>query len=160
MLYLSVFSVSYSSSVQCCSAQVDTIMEETTGDTEAQVSRANNQERYIRRMHSKKSRPLPFKTWPNLLLELAKTGFYYLNSSDRVPCAFCKNVLLNWDIMNKPLDECKRHFSRCRFVLGLDVGNIPIPENEIRAAVHKLCDETLQTKTSLADAGAIGSHPS
>ena len=54
MLYLSVFSVSYSSLVQCCSAQMDTIMEQTTGDTEAQASRANNQERNIRRMHSKK----------------------------------------------------------------------------------------------------------
>ena len=62
--------------------------------------------------------------------------------------------------MDKPLDEHKRHFPWCRFALGLDVRNVAKPENEIRAAAHKLCDETLQTKTSLADAGAIGSHPS
>ena len=138
-------------------------MEQSTGDTEAQASRANDQERYMRRMHSEKNRLLSFKAWPNLPLELAKAGFYYMNSSDRVQCAFCENVLHNWEVMDKPLDEHKRHFPRCRFVLGLDVGNVPIPEDEIRAVAHKLCDETLQTKTSLADVVVRGplvaTHP-
>lgn len=142
---------------------MDTIMEQTTGDTEQQASRATPPERYMRRMHSERNRLLSFKAWPNLPLELARAGFYYLNNSDRVQCAFCENVLHNWDVTDKPLDEHKRHFPRCRFVLGLDVGNVPIPEDELRTAAHKLCDETLQAKSTLADVVVRGplvaTHP-
>ncbi len=63
--------------------------------------------------------------------ELARNGFYYLGSLDRVKCAFCSGILRNWRPDDRPDQEHKRHFSHCPFVRGLDVGNVTI-EDEMR----------------------------
>ncbi len=63
--------------------------------------------------------------------ELAKNGFYYLGSLDRVKCAFCSGILRNWRPDDRPDQEHRRHFSHCPFVRGLDVGNVTI-EDEMR----------------------------
>ena len=61
-----------------------------------------------------------FKFWPNRSAvrphELARCGFYYLGTEDRVQCAFCKGVLRNWDATDVVYDEHKRHFPMCPFI--------------------------------------------
>ncbi len=63
--------------------------------------------------------------------ELAKNGFYYLESQDRVKCAFCSGILCNWRPADKAEQEHRRHFPHCPFVRGLAVGNVTM-EDEMR----------------------------
>ena len=65
--------------------------------------------------------------------ELARAGFYYTGSSDCVQCAFCENVLRNWEPGDIPTFEHRQHFPRCRLVMGLDVGNVPIAPDRRKA---------------------------
>ena len=69
---------------------------------------------------NEKSRLDSFKYWPNRAAvrphELARCGFYYLGTEDRVQCAFCKGVLRNWDATDIVYDEHKRHFPMCPFI--------------------------------------------
>ena len=58
--------------------------------------------------------------------ELARAGFFFTGSADRVQCAFCENVLRNWEPNDQPMYEHRRHFPRCPFVLGQDVGNVQV----------------------------------
>ena len=64
--------------------------------------------------------------------ELARNGFYYLGSQDRVKCAFCSGILRNWRPDDKVDEEHRRHFPHCPFVRGLDVGNVTIEDDEMR----------------------------
>ena len=57
---------------------------------------------------------------------LAKCGFFYLLSEDKVQCAFCKIVIWGWESDVEPVREHLRHNPRCRFLSGCDVGNVPI----------------------------------
>lgn len=72
-----------------------------------------------------------FKDWPpNVRVsaaELAKQGFHYTGKSDRVQCVFCKGILRNWETGDKPHIEHRKHFPRCPFVLGMKIGNVPLP---------------------------------
>ncbi len=81
-------------------------------------------------MKSELERLETFKNWPNgeaiSPSELAKAGFYYSSRGDRVQCVFCKNFLRNWKAGDDAMTEHRRHFPRCLFVQGQDVGNIKI----------------------------------
>jgi hypothetical protein len=72
-----------------------------------------------------------YGTWPMgtpvTTKELAKNGFYYTRTGDRVQCVFCKGVLKDWEVGDKPHIEHKNRFPRCPFILGTNVGNVPIP---------------------------------
>ncbi|XP_060589383.1 baculoviral IAP repeat-containing protein 3-like isoform X2 [Ruditapes philippinarum] len=72
-----------------------------------------------------------FNTWPSNACvpaaELAKSGFYYTGSGDRVQCIFCKGVLRNWEEGDRPHIEHRKHFPRCPIVLGMKMGNVPLP---------------------------------
>jgi hypothetical protein len=72
-----------------------------------------------------------YRTWPMGIpvtaKELAKHGFYYTQIGDRVQCVFCKGVLKYWEVGDKPHIEHKNKFPRCPFILGTNVGNVPIP---------------------------------
>ena len=85
----------------------------------------------LQRMRSEEARLMTYTRWPNHASvspeDLARAGFFYTGSNDRVQCAFCENVLRNWETGDNPTFEHRRHFPRCRFVLGQDVGNVPIP---------------------------------
>ena len=85
----------------------------------------------LQRMKTEEARLMTFTRWPNHAAvtpqDLARAGFFYTGSNDRVQCAFCENVLRNWERGDNPTFEHRRHFPRCRFVLGEDVGNVPIP---------------------------------
>ena len=72
-----------------------------------------------------------FKKWPTnacvSAAELAKQGFHFTGPKDRVQCVFCKGILRNWDTGDRPHIEHRKHFPRCPFVLGLKIGNVPLP---------------------------------
>ncbi len=81
-------------------------------------------------MKSELERLETFHNWPNSEAispsDLARAGFYYTSRGDRVQCAFCKNFLRNWEAGDDAMIEHRRHFPRCPFVQGQDVGNIKI----------------------------------
>ncbi len=79
-------------------------------------------------MKSEQERLETFTNWPNSEAisgsDLAKAGFYYSPRGNRVKCAFCKNVLRNWEAGDDAMIKHRRHFPRCPFVQEQDVGNI------------------------------------
>ncbi|KAK6171490.1 hypothetical protein SNE40_019668 [Patella caerulea] len=58
--------------------------------------------------------------------DLAKAGFSFTGSPDRVQCVFCNGILKNWQDVDIPMIEHRKHFPNCPFVCGHQVGNIPI----------------------------------
>lgn len=61
--------------------------------------------------------------------DLAKAGFYGLDPSgleDGCKCAFCHNCVGDWVEGDDPMSEHRALFPLCRFVQGLEVGNLPL----------------------------------
>lgn len=77
-----------------------------------------------------RNRLATFKKWPSGAkvspADLAKSGFSYTGSGDRVQCVFCKGILRNWEEGDRPHIEHRKHFPRCSLVLGIDSGNVPL----------------------------------
>lgn len=73
-------------------------------------------------MHVESNRLKTFENWPNLNispLSLVKAGFYYLNRSDEVKCAWCQGVIAKWERQDDPWFEHQRFFPECpRVQLG------------------------------------------
>ncbi|KAL5011157.1 hypothetical protein ScPMuIL_013462 [Solemya velum] len=71
-----------------------------------------------------------FRNWPQSVPvskeEVARAGMYYTGLADRCQCVFCKGMLRNWEPGDVPRIEHAHHFPRCPFILGLNVGNVPI----------------------------------
>ncbi|NXW06124.1 XIAP ligase, partial [Fregetta grallaria] len=80
-------------------------------------------------MCSEETRLKSFHNWPlNDQLtpkELANAGFYYTGVGDQVACFCCGGKLKKWEPSDRAWSEHKRHFPKCFFVLGRDVGNVP-----------------------------------
>ncbi|KAJ8265283.1 hypothetical protein COCON_G00143820 [Conger conger] len=80
------------------------------------------------RMRSEEERFRTFQDWPSdapvTAVDLAKAGFYFLGTGDKVRCFCCGGILRYWVHGDSPLGEHKRHFPTCSFVLGRNVGNI------------------------------------
>ncbi len=70
-------------------------------------------EDFLRRMKSEQARLETFARWPNRAAisgeALAKAGFFYTLSADRVQCAFCENVLRNWEAGDNAMEEHRRY---------------------------------------------------
>jgi len=60
--------------------------------------------------------------------DLAKAGFYSLNNLDSCKCVFCENCVGDWVEGDDPMTEHRNLFPMCPFVLGFQVGNIPLGE--------------------------------
>ena len=67
--------------------------------------------------------------------DLAEAGFFYTESGDRVQCAFCTNILCDWEPGDDPMFEHRWHFSGCEFVLSLKATNEPFTSTEQRGEV-------------------------
>lgn len=53
---------------------------------------------------------------------MAKAGFYYLNDTDHVRCAWCQGVIAKWEVGDDPFTEHSRFFPQCsRAQLGPNV---------------------------------------
>ncbi|XP_041351914.1 putative inhibitor of apoptosis [Gigantopelta aegis] len=87
-----------------------------------------------------------FRKWPNDMppqinpSTLSQDGFYYLGPFDRVRCIFCSGILKKWDAEDIVETEHRKHFPKCPFVLGLDVGNIPLDRSAVSTNVISKSD--------------------
>lgn len=72
--------------------------------------------------------------WPKDYIDikkLAKAGFFYVFSGDNVLCAFCRGQVCRWERDDDPMTEHARHFTTCPFIMGGDVGNVPLGEDPL-----------------------------
>ncbi|KAK3585594.1 hypothetical protein CHS0354_036780 [Potamilus streckersoni] len=92
-----------------------------------------------------RNRLATFENWPPTAevdpVVLAKSGFRYTRNGDRVQCVFCKVILRNWEQGDVVHIEHRNHSPLCPFLNGLNVGNVPIPQEQrvtprIRPAVR------------------------
>ena len=71
-----------------------------------------------------------YSTWPDNLVvfptSLARTGLYYTGNSDTVECFACGVKIGQWEKGDLPITEHQKHSPRCPFLLGGDVGNVPL----------------------------------
>ena len=85
-------------------------------------------------MRSERDRLRTYTWWPNYKAvtpgHLAGAGFFYTGSGDRVQCAFCTNILCDWEPGDDPMFEHRWHFPGCEFVLSLKATNEPFPSTE------------------------------
>ncbi|XP_030069123.1 baculoviral IAP repeat-containing protein 7 [Microcaecilia unicolor] len=81
-------------------------------------------------MRSEVRRLQTFNHWPPAFpvkaADLARAGFHFRGPWDRVQCFCCGGVLRSWEDGDHPLLEHKRFFPMCAFIVGKDVGNIPM----------------------------------
>ena len=68
--------------------------------------------------------PVTAEAYPS---SLSRAGFYYTGDSDIVSCFCCAIRVGHWLRTDLPLHEHTRHSPDCRFVLGEETGNTPIP---------------------------------
>lgn len=71
--------------------------------------------------------------------DLARNGFIYTGSTDKVRCVYCNTVLRQWAPGDVVESEHQRISPSCRFVCGEDVGNIPF-----NPALNVLRSQTVQ----------------
>ncbi|KAK2903903.1 hypothetical protein Q8A73_010560 [Channa argus] len=81
-------------------------------------------------MSNEEVRLQTFSSWPPTApvrpRDLAQAGLYYLGEHDRVQCFCCGGMLASWEAGDNAWAEHNKHFPNCFFILGHDVGNIPL----------------------------------
>jgi baculoviral IAP repeat-containing protein 7/8 len=58
--------------------------------------------------------------------DLAAAGLFYSGLKDTVQCAFCDGQLFNWVPGDQAVSEHRHFFPSCPFIMGNDVGNVPL----------------------------------
>ncbi|XP_034546311.1 E3 ubiquitin-protein ligase XIAP [Notolabrus celidotus] len=80
-------------------------------------------------MRSEEARLQTFSSWPSTApvrpQHLAQAGLYYLGEGDWVQCFCCGGMLGGWEA-NTAWGKHTNYFPNCFFILGHDVGNIPL----------------------------------
>ena len=82
-----------------------------------------------------------YLTWPKEHIakgaDLAAAGLFYSGYNDKVTCPWCRGSLANWQPGDSPVVEHRRHFaSKCPFVQGKSVGNVPLSEEGCASVQH------------------------
>ena len=80
---------------------------------------------------SEAARLASFNQWKVSFIQpadLAKAGFFSFNSQDSCKCAFCILIVGDWVEGDEPMNEHARLMPNCPFILGGDVGNVPLDE--------------------------------
>ncbi len=71
-----------------------------------------------------------FTTWPHSAPvssgALARAGFFYKGSEDRVECFACRGQIREWEFGDTAMGEHKKHFPKCPFVRDINYKNVPI----------------------------------
>ena len=85
----------------------------------------------IAQFKAESARLQTFRNWPRQNshirpADLANAGFIYAGREDLVRCVFCGQYVGNWEEEDFPMTEHRALFPECPFILGRDVGNIPI----------------------------------
>uniref|UniRef100_A0A3P9LT18 E3 ubiquitin-protein ligase XIAP n=1 Tax=Oryzias latipes TaxID=8090 RepID=A0A3P9LT18_ORYLA len=100
-----------------------------------------------RNMKSEEARLETFSSWPRSApvrpRDLAQAGLFYLGKEDKVECFSCGGKLSGWEPGDTPWNEHEKHFSHCFYILGHDVGNVPLErdagENEETGSRNQHC---------------------
>uniref|UniRef100_H3B9T4 E3 ubiquitin-protein ligase XIAP n=1 Tax=Latimeria chalumnae TaxID=7897 RepID=H3B9T4_LATCH len=106
-------------------------------------------------MCSEEARLGTYQNWPGYApvtpSELSNAGFYYTGTGDRVECFCCGEKLTSWEPGDRAWLEHKKHFPYCLFILGHDVGNVPLEaESTVSSPKHPdraRYEERIQTFT-------------
>lgn len=81
-------------------------------------------------MRSEQARLQTFSSWPSTApvtpQDLAQAGLFYRRENDQVQCFCCSGILSGWVQGDTAWGEHSLHFPNCFFILGHDVGNIPL----------------------------------
>ena len=85
----------------------------------------------IAQFKTESARLQTFRSWPSRYAhirpaDLANAGFIYVGRDDLVRCVFCGQYVGNWEQEDFPMTEHRLLFPECPFILGRDVGNVPI----------------------------------
>ena len=85
----------------------------------------------IAQFKTESARLQTFRCWPSRYAhirpaDLANAGFIYVGRDDLVRCVFCGQYVGNWEQEDFPMTEHRLLFPECPFILGRDVGNVPI----------------------------------
>ncbi|KAI2802316.1 hypothetical protein BLOT_010509 [Blomia tropicalis] len=81
--------------------------------------------------------------------ELAKAGFFYFHD-DSVQCAFCRGVIRDWNAGDDPMEEHRKHFPKCQFVMGAYCGNMPL-EMDVEVNSNKSLIRSIPVKTIIGN---------
>ncbi|KAF7229543.1 E3 ubiquitin-protein ligase XIAP [Nothobranchius furzeri] len=91
-------------------------------------------------MASEEARLQTFSSWPVDSLmrprDLAQAGFFYLMNADRVRCFCCGGELSDWEPEDNAWSEHSKHYPNCFFILGHDVGNVPLQESSSQVSME------------------------
>ncbi|KAK7922535.1 hypothetical protein WMY93_009437 [Mugilogobius chulae] len=81
-------------------------------------------------MKSEATRLESYRKWPTSShmrpCDLARAGLFYVGKNDHVQCFCCGGMMGAWEPGDTAWGEHEKHYSSCLFVLGHDVGNVPI----------------------------------
>ncbi|XP_062998012.1 E3 ubiquitin-protein ligase XIAP [Elgaria multicarinata webbii] len=109
-------------------------------------------------MCNEEARLRSFHNWPPYApltpKDLANAGLYYTGTDDEVECFCCGGKLKNWESCDQAWSEHRRHFPRCFFVLGRDVGNVAsVPDQSGDAKVDRseIRNDNIIHNPSMAD---------
>uniref|UniRef100_A0A8C6WQR5 X-linked inhibitor of apoptosis n=1 Tax=Neogobius melanostomus TaxID=47308 RepID=A0A8C6WQR5_9GOBI len=81
-------------------------------------------------MRSEEARLDTFASWPSNSpmrpTDLAQAGLYYMGQNDLVQCFCCAGMMGAWESGDCAWEEHEKHYRNCFFILGHDVGNMPL----------------------------------
>uniref|UniRef100_A0A336LCV0 CSON007331 protein n=1 Tax=Culicoides sonorensis TaxID=179676 RepID=A0A336LCV0_CULSO len=67
-----------------------------------------------------------YQNWPVSFIQpadLARAGFYYINRSDQVKCAWCQRVIGEWEVLDDPVTEHLKFSPACQKARSLTGAN-------------------------------------
>ncbi|XP_070537500.1 baculoviral IAP repeat-containing protein 7-like [Ptychodera flava] len=115
-------------------------------------------------LKSEYKRLLTFIYWPRnapvLPEDLAKAGFYYAGTEDKVQCFSCSGILKNWRRGDIPMNEHRYYFPSCKFVKGEDVGNEPMRPSTSKQSENNFVSVARQRPRDPSRVEVIGSKES
>ncbi|XP_026081005.1 E3 ubiquitin-protein ligase XIAP-like isoform X1 [Carassius auratus] len=99
-------------------------------------------------MKSEEARLNTFGNWPASAPvqpeDLAAAGMYYLGTEDIVECFCCGQKLAGWEPGDDAWGEHAKHYPNCFFILGHDVGNVPLQTPRPRLNGQRASMETFE----------------
>ncbi|KAL0175726.1 hypothetical protein M9458_028056, partial [Cirrhinus mrigala] len=102
----------------------------------------------VAHMKSEEARLNSFTDWPAGAPvqpeDLAAAGMYYLGQNDTVKCFCCGQLLAGWEPGDDAWGEHAKHYPNCFFILGHDVGNVPLPTPRPRVNGQRASVETFE----------------
>ncbi|RWS18769.1 Baculoviral IAP repeat-containing protein 7-A-like protein, partial [Leptotrombidium deliense] len=139
---MSVTTGEESTSAQQQSEDQDSMNRQTLSVVSVKEVNGNSEDQYsnfLRAMKYESSRLESFRrgNWPHYINpeDLAKAGFFYLQYEDSVQCAFCHGIIEVWKHGDVPEIEHMQSFPCCKFLIGFNVGNIPIDDDPIQRRI-------------------------